>query len=49
MRAAEPWRAEAREAFDAFDHVEAIAAAAVDETLIASVRKAVSRLLRNDD
>jgi alkylhydroperoxidase family enzyme len=49
MKAAEPWRAEARQAFAAFDRVEAIAAAAVDEALMFSVRKAVSRLLRNDD
>lgn len=49
MTASEVWRAEAPEAFTAFDHVEAIAAAAVDEALMFPVRKAVSRLLRNDD
>jgi alkylhydroperoxidase family enzyme len=49
MTAAEPWRAEAREAFAAFDRVEAIAAAAVDATLIFPVRNAVSQLLQNDD
>lgn len=49
MSAAEPWRTEAPEAFAAFDRVEAIAAAAVDERLMFPVREAVSRLLRNDD
>ena len=49
MTASEVWRAEAPEAFTAFDRVEAIAAAAVDEALMFPVRKAVSRLLRNDD
>ena len=49
MTAAERWGSEAHEAFSAFDHVEAIAAAAVDEALMAPVRSAVSRLLRNDD
>jgi alkylhydroperoxidase family enzyme len=49
MTASEPWRAEAPEAFIAFDRVEAIAAAAIDEALMFPVRKAVSRLLRNDD
>ncbi len=48
MTASEVWRAEAPEAFIAFDRVEAIAAAAVDEALMFPVRKAVARLLRND-
>src|SRR5207248_3403415 len=49
MTAAERWRSDAHEAFSAFDHVEAIAATAVDEALMFPVRSAVSRLLRNDD
>ncbi|MDP9336281.1 MAG: carboxymuconolactone decarboxylase family protein [Actinomycetota bacterium] len=49
MTTSERWRSEAHEAFSAFDHVEAIAAAAVDEALMFPVRRAVSRLLRNDD
>jgi len=49
MATAERWRSEAREAFSAFDHVEAIAATAVDDALMSPVRRAVSRLLRNDD
>jgi alkylhydroperoxidase family enzyme len=49
MTTAERWGSEAHEAFSAFDHVEAIAAAAVDDALMSPVRRAVSRLLRNDD
>ncbi len=48
MTAVPPWRTEAGDAFAAFDRVEAITAAAVDEALMAPVRAAVSRLLRNE-
>ena len=49
MTAAEPWRAEAPEAFDAFDRVEAIAAAAVDATLMFPVRRNEDEFLRTPD
>ena len=49
MDVAEPWRTEAPDAFAAFNRVEAIAAATIDETLLCPVRDAVARLLRNDD
>lgn len=43
-----PWGGSAARAFEAFDRVESIAAAALPPSLMAPVRRAVSRLLRND-
>jgi alkylhydroperoxidase family enzyme len=43
-----PWRGSATQAFAAFDRVESIAAATLSPSLMAPVRRTVSRLLRNE-
>jgi alkylhydroperoxidase family enzyme len=43
-----PWRGTATRAFEAFDRVESIAAAALSPSLMAPVRRDVARLLRNN-
>jgi alkylhydroperoxidase family enzyme len=44
----QPWRGAVPQAFEAFDRVEAIAAVAVEPSLMGPVRLVVARLLRNE-
>jgi alkylhydroperoxidase family enzyme len=45
--ATQPWRDHAPEAFDVFDHVEALAASAVEQGILGPVRRAVASQLCN--
>lgn len=45
----ERWRAQAPEAFELFDHVEALAAGSVDDSILAPVRAAVAAQLCHPD